>query len=85
MNLNQARGVRVAHWLRHSWLGVRMQCFQWEIHFFLSVPLLLDLQDFSGVSQPLFFTIIHFCAGYFIVILAAWTCVIDIFLQALDL
>ena len=26
-------GVRVAHWLRRSWLEDKMRCFQWEIHF----------------------------------------------------
>ena len=46
MNLVQARGERVAHWLRGSWARVKMRCFQWEIHFSLSVPLKLDLQDF---------------------------------------
>ena len=45
-NLDQARGVCVAHWLRGSWLEVKMRCFQWERHFSLSVPLKLDLQDF---------------------------------------
>ena len=69
MNLVQARGERVAHWLRGSWARVKMRCFQWEIHFSLGAAEARPT-GFSGFSRPLFFTIVSFCAGYFIVILA---------------